>query len=204
MIRILLACDDEDPDMGIYFSACADHIKTESSSLQPHIREIRSRGLTIPYIDATIEALNGTKFLCIVYSHGDRKRFIARETFIVEGGTEKFSKSIFYTFSCHTGNDIGVDIVKRGCSLFWGYTSEATIVLGYLDIFVCCANFGLLELFKGKSAGDAYLAMKGNYTKTIDDLYETEFIVASALMQNRDGMILLGSRDITLNDYFSP
>lgn len=203
MIRTLLIFDDKDPDMGAYFAGCAHNVKVQSNGLMAELIEIRSENLTAAYLNSTIENLNGSKFLCIVYSHGSKKSFLANEAFIVEGDTERFSNSIFYTFSCHTGNDVGADIIRKGCSLFWGYTSKASFVVGYLSIFVDCANFGIIKLFQGETSGNAYVAMKEYYSNQIDALYKSDYFAASILMENRDGMILRGRWDIRLSDFLA-
>lgn len=200
MVRLALIFEDEDPNMGVYFAACADNVKAAITGHVTELHEINGENLTIDHIDLTIEKFNGDKFICLVYSHGSKTSFGNQNEFIVKGGTKKFNKSFFYTFSCHTGGEVGEDLIESGCVAFWGYTSEASFVVGYLPVFVECANSGFVRMLEGLSSLDAFQAMKRTYTDHIDGIYPTDFFTASVLMSNRDGMILRGN-EITFEQF---
>ena len=100
-----------------------------------------------------------------------------------------------------TGSDIGQNLVKAGCLSFFGYNREAAIAVGHLRVFVECANFGIIKILEGKTMRMAFEQMKQNYDQQIDKIYLTDFFVASVLMENRDGMVLLGTDSHTINDF---
>jgi hypothetical protein len=201
MVKLVLIFEDNDPEMGTYFSECATHVKGVLNGINADVHEINGENLNSEHIDLTIKSFEGNKFLCLVYSHGDKVSFGSKKTFIAKGEIDNFSNSFFYTFSCHTGADIGKDLVSNGCITFWGYVSEASYVVGYLPIFVECANCGILKMIQGEATITAYHSMKENYNAQIDIMYTSNFFTASVLLGNRDGMVLHGNQELKLDDF---
>src|ERR1700754_1626023 len=106
MAKLLLIVDEADAAMGAYFAECARHAKDHLKNIATELHEVGSQSLNNDHVDLTIDKLKGSKFVCLVYPHGDDTRFAAKEEFIVLGATKKFSNSFFYTFSCFTGGSV--------------------------------------------------------------------------------------------------
>lgn len=201
MVKVLLISDNNDPSMGPYFAKCAVHAKQILEDKVYDLHELLEQPLNSTHMDHVVKKFNSSRFLCIVYSHGSKVSFISQEEFIGMNDVHRFNRSFFYTFSCNTGADIGAELVKSGCITFWGYNSDAGFIVGYLDLFVECANFGIHKMIGGETAGDAFNLMKENYTEKYYSLYKSDFIVASLLMSNKDAMVLHGERDVKLDEF---
>jgi len=198
MIKLLLAFDDRDETLGPYFSICASNARDIFKSIA-EIHEVNSYSLNYAYMETKLPLLNSNNFLCFVYSHGNDTSFRAREPFIGSASAKMYCNSLFYTFSCRTGNGIGLELIDNGCHAFIGYKTEASIVVGYIDDFVTCANHGLVRLVSGDKASEAVEKMRNTYTEYIDKNYAKDFLVASILMDNRDALILHGNGDLTID-----
>ena len=190
--------------LGHFFNLCATDIKKYLSS-ETHnlILEISDNLLNEVYLDIKMAGLINERFIFTAYSHGQQNKLISLEPYLhTKSNLKPYKYSLFYTFSCLSGIDLGKKLIEEGCFAFLGYTVEACIVTFNEDIFMICTNHGLKEFMSGVNVSDSLKSMKLKHTEMIDKTYSKYPLVASTLRKNRDGLILHGNPDLKIVDLF--
>jgi hypothetical protein len=129
-------------------------------------------------------------------------------TYKIENATwvkEKVLKnSLSYCFACYSGKELGHTLIDNGALAFVGYENEVTIqkFFGAMDSFVECATCGLKYFFSEMSLANSISLMKEKYTDCMDRFYSRDMIIASSFMENRDALVLLGKKDLTIKDFY--
>jgi len=192
MVNIVLAFDEGDEEIGSFNQGCKeDYEDFFSNSDYKNITYITSQTLNSINVQLKAEAL--LPFVFAAYSHGENHRLFSKEGDYISStiNITSFKDSFFYTVSCHTGKQLGKELVENGCKCYFGYKDLFTSWSGYKE-FSDCANFGFFKFLEGISTDEVFGQMIINYNQNIDNLYLNDFLQASLLRANRDGLIKLG------------
>ena len=206
MINTILAYDEKDVILGEFFNLCA--IKTKVAINDGiNLLEINSQSLNEVTIHLRTEALNSKPYLFITFTHGSESELLKNGSvpFLSTTINEKGLKnSLSYCFACHSGKELGHTLIENGSLAFVGYNKEVTVQKFFdaLDSFVECATCGLKYFFNEMSLANSITLMKEKYTDCVDRFYSRDMIIASSFMENRDALILLGNKELTINDFY--
>ncbi len=206
MINTIVAYDDEDMDLGDYCIAShADFVSFIGTSGQVINNSVRGLDCTEVYINKTIAALNGGRFIFVGVCHGDEESLVANEIFVSSNNSNNFSNSFFYSCACLAGDKLGNILIKSGCLAFIGYYGEVFIIENYHDVFYTCQNYAIKSfLSNDETVIESYEKMRNYYTSEIDRLLTggmDDTIAASSLIGNRDCLISLGNLQLTRIDF---
>lgn len=204
-MTIFIAYDDLDDDLGEYFTICATDMKVFFENLTLPIHEINNRMLNQIYVDITLNDFIEIPFIFIAYSHGSNCELLSNGQYYLKKNEniKPFKNSLLYSFACEAGQSLGNNIVAtNGGHGFFGYTNKASVYSTYLHLFSDCANEGIKRLMDNFTFQEAYDAMVLKYNNHIDEVYFKNFLVASILMENRDGLVFNGNRNSTLMEIF--
>jgi hypothetical protein len=211
MTNIIIAFDDKDENLGDYFSTCQSDI---SGFFSDHYQIIKKSPLLVPnekcnqaYIDIEIARINPAPFVFIAYSHGNEHSLRCNKNSYVRKGsnTKQFTNSLFYTNSCLSGKELGIELVNNGCFAFIGYEEESNAFLNeeYYTISVNCDNSGLKTFFTDNiPVSIAFERMKSYYTNNIDKYESIDPFFAAQLVKNREALVLHKNKDIVKEDLF--
>lgn len=200
MVNVLLVFDEQDESMGSFNQSCLEYFEEYFSQRELPVTYVKSSQLN----DLTIQLYAEGKeaFVFGAYSHGTEEGTLNNSssgTYLSTGVNHThFNNSFVYTVSCHSGHILGDCLIANGCSCFVGYKS----LFQYWDGYKCfpdCANHGLFLFIENNSTRTIYERMIQRYNENIDELYNQNYLVASLLAENRDGLVHLGN-DITIND----
>ena len=208
MINIILAYSETDEALGLYFSLCANDLKLFiQKSCKQHIslQEIQGDMLNPVYLELIVEQLHSQRFIVIAYSHGRERALTHGGSAYIEVGQDSklYSNALVYTDACLAGRQLGEHLVDNGCSAFCGYNDEVVAYVPYYDMFCECENYGIKKFLQGDALGTAFLQMKNKYTERIDKLYDYSVVADALLRRNRDALVLLGNRDLAINDFIN-
>jgi len=212
MINFIVACDNQDANLGIYFDDCKNQllgVLTESNHLvNEKVCEIEGHQCNNVYIDTIIPTYNTRPFIFVAYSHGNEKALCRKNTSYVEKNVNAFHfiNSLFYTTACSVGQELGSHLIEMGCLAFVGYTSE---VYAYKqsekkEISKNCDNAGIIAfLSEDISIFEASTKMKKYYTQAIDRLHNfKDMLFAGDLVEARDSLVCLGNGNLKKEDLF--
>ena len=199
MIEVIIAFDEKDERLGVYFEKCSDSLKSSLNSELHNCQMWPSKNLNPVIFDINSAKLESKTFLFVAYSHGTEHSLAAPDDFVHFGNLNIFRDTFFYTFSCLVGLKLGPELIKSGCKSFIGYRREAHIIVGYLDEFEFCTNAGMYAFLNGKTSWEAYTAIIDAYNSQIDSAYTTNFIVASTMRSNRDSLVFHGDKNLIIN-----
>lgn len=197
MNSIILAFDDEDGELGDFFSAC-------NSDLSTFLEGIGEKSIQLPrhsLNQASIQLITQQHkfFLFGAYSHGSDNSLVVESVPYIstEINIDSFGDSFFYACACHTGKVLGQELINKGCGSFIGYRDKFTVWGFNIPPFVECANHGLKEFIKGKSVSEVLDSMVQKYNHHIDN-YENDSFGAVMLVSNRNALIRYG-KDLTIS-----
>jgi len=104
--------------------------------------------------DATREKFEeavGRHELVVFYDHGDRKGLYAQGglTYVIDKKNDHLLKDkIIYTMACLWCSDGGIDAWRKGAKVVWGYVKEFAFTSNEDELFMECANYGLIVKYK--------------------------------------------------------
>ena len=201
MTDLIVAFDNEDTELGVFFSRCAELVVDTLNETWNCI-SIDSRSLNQVNLEIRTEQFQGN-FVFASFTHGSESSLVASGGIFLQSPVKRnyLANSFSYCFACHSGRLLGRELVENGTHSFIGYSGEASIVTTYIDLFAGCAIEGLLRFHNGSTILEAYNLKKEKYNEEIDGLYEDNFFVASILMDNRDCLILHGNEELVSRDF---
>jgi hypothetical protein len=201
MANTILAFDELDTVLGSFFQSCKENLDSFFAQIDIQPTFLNSNKLNDLAIEIVTKEV--TSFVFGAYSHGGNDCLLksASTPYISRTNSYNFKKSFFYTFSCSSGKELGADLIDNGCHCYIGYKDIVAIWSTYPKPFIECANYGLIQFFNGEESHSIINQMKDKYNKEIDKMYRQDFLIASILMENRDGLILLGN-NISLVDFY--
>lgn len=209
MINVIIAADNEDNMLGSYFRMCAtdlyNTLTTNGHIFACSITELSSDDLTASSVLSIVERVNHNNFIFINFSHGSattlRKQCDNGAFVDVALGVSQFASSLFYTFSCLAGSELGPQLVSDGCLSFWGYQEDAQMMVEFDIHFMECTNYGFKMLLQGHSVQASYDLMMDEFDRKIDYYVDApDFFAASVFRSNKAGLILHGNTALTLTD----
>ncbi|MDR1388957.1 MAG: hypothetical protein LBJ31_03165 [Treponema sp.] len=193
MIKTILAVDNADIVLGDFFSYCANMIKQIFSG-KFEVSEFTSNKISNDIsINIHLEQIKSA-FIFIALTHGSVSELTCFDflPYISVGkNTCFFRNSLSFCFSCGAGKLLGKEIVDLGGKCFVGhnntiYASKYTWKKLFSKPIICFwVNFVL-----GKTVFACINAKRVEYTRLIDEIYETDVFHAIYLLENRDSLIV--------------
>ncbi len=110
--------------------------------------------------DATRENFEekvGKHSIIVFYNHGDEKGLYAqggKEYIIDKNNNHLLKGKIIYTMACLWGSDGGIDTWKKGAKVVWAYKDVFAFTNYEEELFMECANYGLILYFKTDMSWD--------------------------------------------------
>jgi hypothetical protein len=192
MTKALLVFDELDSKLGFFFQNCMDNLDDffNISDLKPDI--LKSGQLNSFSVQLKTDSLD--KFVFAAYSHGGKNCLVNSNIPYISTtvNIKCFNNTFFYTFSCSSGIELGSHLIQDGCLCYIGYNKVISIWSTHLVPFVECANYGLIQFFKGNDTESVFLQMVEKYNLEIDAIYKQDFMISSILMENRDALVMHG------------
>jgi hypothetical protein len=204
MIKTIIAFDDNDFRLGIYFEESHGDI---IDVIGTHVTNISIPGLhcTEANINTTLTALNPNQFIFIALSHGNCDEFVSNEVFISSSNANRFANSFIYSTACSTGKNLSKILISNGCLAFIGYEEEIEVLLEFSSTFFTCENFGIKSFIRNNESIEvSFQKMIDFYNSEIDRLVNgsmDELITASYLVKNKESLVILGDKTLT-KSYF--
>ena len=204
MINTVLLYDNQDSTLGTFFTLCANkflqlHNITYNKSVSS---EHKTDNGDKNSVETALSIYNNSNFLFVSFLHGNEDTmFISNDKIVSSYNAYFFSNAFCYTFSCHCGKNLANVLLQNNACVFWGYIDKAYSITDYEEEFADLAISGLKHFFENKTIEESYNAVIEEYTKKIDDLYQTDFFTAAYLLHNRDSMIVLGNKNLTVSDF---
>ncbi len=192
MAKTILAFDELDSKLGLFFQCCKENLDLFFAQINIQPTFLNSNKLN----DLAIEIVTKdvSSFIFGAYSHGGNNCLVksAKIPYVSSTNSSNFKNSFFYTFSCNSGIELGANLIENGCHCFIGYKDIVAIWSTFPKPFINCANYGLIQFFNGEESHSIINQMKEKYNDEIDNMYKQDFLIASILKDNRDGLIMLG------------
>ena len=200
MANTILAFDELDSVLGSFFQSCKENLDLFFAQINIQPTFLNSNKLNDLAIEIVTKEV--TSFVFGAYSHGSNDCLVksASIPYVSSTNSSNFKNSFFYTFSCSSGMILGDNLIANGCHCFIGYKDIVAIWSTFPKPFINCANYGLIQFFKGENSHTIINQMKEKYNDEIDEMYRYDFLIASILKENRDGLILLGN-NISLDGF---
>jgi len=188
---------ENDDTLGNYFLNCANNaiylLNMKDTIKQTYVK---NENCNFPYIDQVELPKHNEKSLFLIYSHGDANGFYKDDSttpFIyqtINCGT-CLSGGLVYTNACSTGIEFGKSLPSQNASYF-GYEQDIDVWLDYERIFIECDNWGLYRLLQGDTLEEAKEKAKEKFNQKIDELYVKNLLVASALENAKESIVIYG------------
>jgi len=205
MIKTVLLYDNQDTKLGTFFTLCANKLlHLHNATFKQNVSaEYNTDNCEREDVESILSAYNNSKFLFVSFLHGSKNgdaMLIANEKIVSHDNAYFFTNAFYYTFSCYCGKNLAARLLENGACVFWGYIDEAYSMPDYEEDFAELAILGLKHFYNGKTIDNAYNAVKEEYTNKIYELYKTDYFSAATLLHNRDSMVVLGDKNLTVND----
>jgi len=203
MIKTLLVFDENDTNLGDFFSLCNEELSVFFSEKNFEHEIIGKNTRFDMLVPIRIKNYEKQNFAFAAFVHGDSDNLLQSgvDPFIsIAGDLSLFQNSFFYTFACEAGKTLGLELVNSGCKCFIGYKEKTHIWSGYPKPFVNTSTHGFKLFFEGENTKKIFLNMLSLYNEEIDKLYKEDFVIASILMENRDALVIHGE-DTNLSSF---
>ena len=204
MINTVIVYDDDDENLGDFFSLCKHHVVSTSRQYKSEIKEINSSNIDVDNLGLSFSEVNQNNFLFFGFIHGSKDSMIMNETDHFISVTNNYyilSNAFVYTFSCHNGSDLADKLLENNVHIYWGYNEKASVCNNYINEFRNCALCGYDYFISGCSVEIAEKMMYETINDTIDKLANVSSFAASILMDNRDSIIVKGNKSMTMADF---
>jgi len=170
----ILAFDNQDENLGVYFSECADEIRNViPPKLLKTLIEISGEALNIVNIDTRLSQINNAGFIFCAYSHGTITSLNSRKIAYLksEENIHNLKNSFTYTNACLAGYKLGPEIIEKGGRAFLGYKEEVDVIIldeQHKKISIRCDNYALILFLNNYSVKEAWVSAKEHYNNQID------------------------------------
>ena len=212
MIRVLIASDDNDVELGEYFRACKqDLLSVVSAEIDSGklltVEDIPSINCNVVYLNVKYTTFKKIPFLWVSFSHGNESSIRFNGSVFVSAGDDNslFEDTLFYTNSCLSGKFLGPDLINQNCRTFIGYDQS---VIAFKNenqkISLKCDTVGLiLFLTEDVTAYDAFEHTKQYYTQQAEILLKYGDILSSGLLINaREDLVFHGDKNLKKEELF--
>ena len=205
MINILLTVDEADKELGNFFESCATKIE-KLFIMNTSIIKINSNMLQNDIMINQRIAEIKNNFILIALTHGsDDELTGSKNISYVEVGRNvtQFQRAFFYCFSCNTAKILGKEVIAHGAKCFVGHNREiyANNIGIWKDLFSRPIIYFWSRFLTGNSIISCVKAKKEEYTRIIDEIYNTDIIHAACLLCNRDSLVIYGNGNCSMKDF---
>ena len=203
MIKVIIAYDDNDEELGDYFEISYNDINDFLSNVA-NIEVIPIRGLNCTesnVIDA-IEDLEDEHFVFVGLSHGMETQLLtSNEVYVDISSLNHFSNSLFYTTACSTAKELGNELISNGCLSFIGFINDSYATYeNYYHIYTECENYCLKEFLSSNNtieeSFDNMIELFDNKINELFEQHEDEILVGMELVGNRDQLRIIGDKSL--------
>ncbi len=209
MVKLLIAYDKQDSDLGAYFQSCFDDIS--GHALNNGINTIYSFDGTENHrtiITDLIQQLEAKPFIFLAFTHGREDAILFSSAPIVDiENSYFFGQSLIYTCACRVAKELGRALEHHQCKAFIGFEKDSTLasVSKYDNIFMACENYGIKQFLEGGSSiRESFNAMYEYYSDQVYELYGINAAAAAFLLENRDSLVMFPTdANFTLHDFTS-
>lgn len=146
--------------------------------------------------------LAGNCVVCYVASHGTTDSVVNEkwDPFVsIRTTNYNLAGKCFFAVSCNCAGELRAELLRIGLKLFVGYRNEYTDYIGS-DEFQICANSGLKFFINGCTVAEMRKHMEAEYDKYFDILNQRSAIMADALLDNKEALVIDGEDALTIND----
>jgi len=200
MIKIVVAYDDNDSELGDYFEESYKNLlQAIHASNETPTTVLRGLECNEANVNNAVNPLKANPFLFVGLSHGDETgNYLLTEnnTYVSPNNAVNFTNSFFYTTGCNSGLDLGENLLQYDCKVFVGYTdnSKAPLNEDYNSIFIDCELYALKQFLSSDLTINELFNEMLSYTQTqIDWLFaKDEIVEAMDLQSNKDCMMIFG------------
>jgi CTP:phosphocholine cytidylyltransferase-like protein len=177
MINLFIAYDNKET----IFAGLGSHIKSKFITNQDYsIIEITHPYLNETHVNTLIGLRDSDIFIFVGYSHGQVDMLLdlkaSTASYTSTRSTIHYRNSVFYTFSCLSGQNLADSLISNGSLVFFGYNGEVL----FLDepLFISAnnniINSGLIKLLKGnKFESSEFESAKNEILDTYDSYIES-------------------------------
>ncbi|MDB4291767.1 hypothetical protein N9954_00050 [Maribacter sp.] len=211
MINLLIAFDDSDADLGLYFTLCKDDSIEIINSIEVNrnritVTELPANKCNQAYIDISLQNLKEPPFIWAAFTHGDEDSItVGNVPFVMAGNDNSFfNNSFFYTNSCSSATNLGKDLMEQSCRVFIGYKDKVYAFKNeYGDISLKCDTIGLTSfLTEDITAFESYSKMNQLYTQESRKLQKVgDVLSAGLLISARESLTFKGDKDAKSSDF---
>jgi hypothetical protein len=205
MVNILLAYDEANKETGDFFESCASEIKKIFISTAK-IKELNSNMIKNDIvINQYIKKIKDS-FIFIALTHGSESELIGSKNspYVAVGKNDNlFQGTLFYCFSCETGKMLGKNIIAYNGKCFIGHNRKvyANNTGIWKNLFFAPILCFWEKFILGEPVFSCLQAKKTEYTRLIDENYNTDMFHAAYLRENRDSLVIYGDENCSINDF---
>lgn len=207
MVKLIIAYDRRDVDLGGYFQSCYNDIS--SYALNIGVNQIYSFDGTENHrtiITDLVQQLEAQPFIFVAFTHGREDAILFSSAPIVDmENAYFFGGALIYTCACRVANDLGPAFEHHQCKAFIGYKKDSTLASlpKYDAIFMDCENYGIKQFLKGSlTIRESFNAMYNYFSDQVFDLYGENATAAAFLLENRNALIMYPpDANVTLKDF---
>lgn len=205
MINLVLAYDDNDSELGLYFEEGFNQINLNISQLNfITLKSIQGLYCTLANTNGIVRALNHQPFIFVGLCHGSRKELVANEAFVDFDSSSNYNNSLFYTVACSSSYSLGKKVITEGGKCYVGYFGKSYAT--YEDFnatYIECENYAINEFLRtDKTIGETFEEMKELFNDKIYEMYlSSEILVAMELERNLNNLSIRGDRTLTRNHF---
>jgi hypothetical protein len=209
MIKIVVAYDDNDTELGDFFRCSYENILQSIQSANESLSVVlRGLDCTEANINTAVVPLNLNPFVFVGLSHGDEDGICLlteNGVFVSENNESNFINSFFYSTACNVARYLGKNLVdNNGCKCFIGCELSSLVTFDeFHDVYLECENYAIREFLNStKTIQQAFDEMMLLFDDRIDEYTNAgEILFASELLNNKDCMTLLGNGSLSILDF---
>jgi hypothetical protein len=211
MLKIIIAFDNQDEDLGDYFTACkvdiVDFLEEQQINGFPlEIVEIMDSRLCNPvYIEIKLEEYQNQPLLFIAYSHGLPHALSCKGSYIDSSNVHLLFNACLHTNACSSAKVLGRYFIEKE-GIFLGFDEPVDALIddtnGAKQISINCDNYGIKYsiIMRDKTIVETYHAMINYYEENIRKL---DYFNASLLTETKKALKIYGNKEITMNQFIN-
>ena len=206
MIRVIIAYDDNDAELGDYFD---DSFKDfdNNLSINNNTSTTAIRGLECNETNIKAIVPSNIPYIFIGLSHGNEQQLLTENDVYADSkDVLHFKNSLFYSPSCSTAIELGKRLIEAECVCYIGCARDTLATYeDFYHLYIDCENYCIKEFINSnKTIETTYDEMLKYFDSKIDELFEQgddEILVAMELQHNKDSFVLEGNKQLTIK-YF--
>jgi len=207
MINILIAFDDNDPELGDYFEISFNDLnKGLSNTVGVIVQSIRGLNCTEEFVLNLINSFDENSFGFVGLSHGNESQLLTdNDVYVDADNLSHFKETLFYSTACSSAIELEAELVKNGCYSYVGFNKDSSATFeDFYDIYTECENYCLKEFLNSdntiKQSFDNMLAYFDEQIIRLLEQHDDEILVAMELIGNKDSFVLLGNEELKKSD----